>query len=235
MSQPTHLTLALGRAGCHRTEKNTGNEKDRQAPDLSLTVSYRLDPGETDLKAVVEARADELRDAFLLLYARLGVPDGPCPLPDTGPEGEADDEEPLEEWQDEDAPDEDDTEDDRDALAGEDDVDADEDEEPDDRPPTFPNTARPSAGPNGHGGVHSPATPALTPAPSPPAEPSSRVQQIAARSAAWRAGLSGDDLTLLLAQHFGKVRVEQLDKHEAETFLKALQREEVTARTAALH
>ena len=216
MSQPTHLTLALGRA---RSQKRQNTD----AMDLSLTVTYRLDPGEADLGAVVEARADELRGAFAALCARLR------PLPAPRPDADADpDEGALDDWRDEDAPEED-QDDDPDALA--DDEDPDEDV-PADRPPTFSDNSTPTPSANGHG-AGAPDNP--NPEPAPHTEPSSRVQQIAARSAAWRAGLAADDLTLLLAQHFGKVRVEQLDKAEAETFLRALQREEVAARTVARH
>ena len=232
MARATHLTISTadrirldGRCG---KENEDGENEVRQ--EVQVSVTYALEPGDTNLVVLADRMALEVTLAHEAAWNRIGAfrgigsrgngsggRSGHCPVPRAADEGRADDEDEN------DAPEE---SSDDDPLAGLPHC----GDDPFGGGPAPAGAARPfpiaTTGWGARNGDGRPAPgPDRAPDPAPDAEPLTGPQKILIRSRARKIGLSPYALDSLVFQQFKVWKIERLSKDQAASLLAALERD----------
>ena len=201
MARATHLTIGTADrirldARCSETDED---KQDEVRQEVQISVTYALEPGDTDLTVLAEEKAEEVQRAHEAAWNRIGALG-------TGARGGA----PCARLADRDEDESNDWPDDGSQEAG----------APPGPPPAIPpagawhlpSASRPSAGNTG-------------PDAAPDAEPVTGPQKILIRSRAGKIGLTAYALESLLYQQFKVLRVDRLSRTQATSLLDALDRD----------
>ena len=203
MARATHLTIGTADrirldARCSETDED---KQDEVRQEVQISVTYALEPGDTDLTVLAEEKAEEVQRAHEAAWNRIGALG-------TGARGGA----PCARLADRDEDESNDWLDDGPQEAG----------APPGPPPAIPpagawhlpSASRPSAGIGNTG-----------PDAAPDAEPVTGPQKILIRSRAGKIGLTAYALESLLYQQFKVLRVDRLSRTQATSLLDALDRD----------
>ena len=203
MARATHLTIGTADrirldARCSETDED---KQDEVRQEVQISVTYALEPGDTDLTVLAEEKAEEVQRAHEAAWNRIGALG-------TGARGGA----PCARLADRDEDESNDWPDDGSQEAG----------APPGPPPAIPpagawhlpSASRPSAGIGNTG-----------PDAAPDAEPVTGPQKILIRSRAGKIGLTPYALDSLVFQQFKVWKVERLTKEQAASLLAALERD----------
>ena len=201
MARATHLTIGTADrirldARCSETDED---KQDEVRQEVQISVTYALEPGDTDLTVLAEEKAEEVQRAHEAAWNRIGALG-------TGARGGA----PCARLADRDEDESNDWPDDGPQEAG---------------APPGPPPAIPPAGARHLPSASRPSTGNTGPDAAPDAEPVTGPQKILIRSRARKIGLTPYALDLLVFQQFKVWKIERLSKDQAASLLAALERD----------